>query len=443
MTLPDSLRRRPWPLDLVSCQSCIDPLGATGVSPVWQRQHGQDARGTHQLGLSTMLMVLAAVLTVPVPADAWETPRPGGAGSTVTLVGGQVVRPDGTLGENLAVVVRNGKIRRLVPAASVRDQNARRFDSEVVICPGLIDVFSQVGTAGQSLNTEPFVDPDANVLDAIDPSDDDFATALRCGITAAMVTPSPHNLVAGTAATLRTYGDDGQLDVLCDQGPLLFAFGDQILRQDRPPTARAGAMFEFRNLVQQARAGSAHPLVNAALAGQMDALVVCPRAVDVGTVRNVLGDAAGRFGFVHTVDAIDVAAGLQGHDRPVVVGPYTFASSRRVLLGAAALSHSGVEVAFSGRFPEFPADSLRITAALAVRYGMEPASARRAITIAPARTAGVADRIGSIAPGKDGDLIVFSHDPLRLDAVVLEVYIKGVRVYAAANQDISAAGTRP
>jgi imidazolonepropionase-like amidohydrolase len=249
--------------------------------------------------------------------------------------------------------------------------------------------------------------------------------------------------VAGTAATFRTYVHEGQLEVLCDQGPLLFALGDEILRPNRRPTSQAGALYELRNLVQQAREGSAHPLVNAALAGQMDVLVDCGRAADVRTARHAFGDAAGNFGIVHTADAIEVAKELQDHDRPVVVGPYTFASSRRELLGAAALNKAGVEVAFSGRIPAFAADSLRITAALAVRHGMEPAAARRAITIGPARTAGVADRIGSIAPGKDSDLVVFSRDPLRLDATVLEVYIRGVRVYAAANQDTSAAGSRP
>jgi imidazolonepropionase-like amidohydrolase len=361
----------------------------------------------------------------------------------VTLVGAQVVRPNGTLDENVAVVVRDGKIRRVVPADSVRDPNARRFDEAVVISPGLIDVFSLVGSGGQSLDTEPFVDPDANVLDAIDPSDEDFTAALRCGITAAMLAPSPHNLVAGTAATVRTYTDNGRLDVLRDQGPLLIAIGDEIVRQNRPPTSRAGALYELRNLTKQAQAGNAHPLVNAALAGQLDALVVCEQAMDVGTALDALGDTAARFGIVHSADAIDVAAQLRKQGSPVVVGPYTFASSRRVLLGAAALAGSNVDVAFSGGFPVSPPDSLRITAALAVRHGMDPASARRAITVVPARTAGVADRIGSIAPGKDGDLVVFSGDPLRLDSAVLEVYVKGVRVYAAANQDISAAGTRP
>jgi imidazolonepropionase-like amidohydrolase len=202
-------------------------------------------------------------------------------------------------------------------------------------------------------------------------------------------------------------------------------------------------MRELKDLVQQAGAGSAHPLVNAALAGQMDALVVCPEDVDVRAIREAFGDAAGQFGIVHSVDGIDVADRLRGHEGPVVVGPYTFASAPRVLQGAAALSQSGVEVAFCGRVPQFSADSLRITAALAVRYGMEPSAARRAITIVPATAAGVADRIGSIAPGKDGDLVVFSADPLRLDATVLEVYIRGVRVYDAANQDPQAAGARP
>ena len=83
--------------------------------------------------------------------------------------------------------------------------------------------------------------------------------------------------------------------------------------------------------------------------------------------------------------------------------------------------------------PEHAADALRITAALAVRYGMDPAKARRAITGLPAIVTGVPKRIGSIKEGMDADLVVFSDDPLQLDARVLEVYIDGVRVYRAVD----------
>jgi cytosine/adenosine deaminase-related metal-dependent hydrolase len=39
--------------------------------------------------------------------------------------------------------------------------------------------------------------------------------------------------------------------------------------------------------------------------------------------------------------------------------------------------------------------------------------------------------VGAIEAGHDADLVVFSGDPLRLDSRVMEVYIKGERVYAA------------
>ena len=56
------------------------------------------------------------------------------------------------------------------------------------------------------------------------------------------------------------------------------------------------------------------------------------------------------------------------------------------------------------------------------------------MTILPAIAAGVSDRVGSIYKGLDADFVVFSDDPLRLDAQVLEVYVSGVRVYDASIQ---------
>ena len=86
-------------------------------------------------------------------------------------------------------------------------------------------------------------------------------------------------------------------------------------------------------------------------------------------------------------------------------------------------------VVFAGGSPGQGYDSLRLSAALAVRYGMDPADARLAITSRAAELAGVGDRVGSLRPGYDADLVVFSDDPLRLDARILEVYVSGVRVF--------------
>jgi hypothetical protein len=219
---------------------------------------------------------------------------------------------------------------------------------------------------------------------------------------------------------------------------MVFAFGEGVWRDDRPPTSRAGALYELRSLLADAREGEAHPSVNAAIAGRWGAVLVCDSGDDLTGARDALGELGRRFAIVHSEDAIDLAAEAEDLRRPVIVGPYELTSDRRVLLGAAALADSGVEVAFRGGYPETDVRGLRITAALAVRHGMDPAAARRAMTLVPAKVAGVGGRIGAIASGKDADLVLFSGDPLRLDARVLEVYVKGVRVYSAADQ-----GTEP
>ncbi|MHC4406569.1 MAG: amidohydrolase family protein, partial [Planctomycetota bacterium] len=241
----------------------------------------------------------------------------------------------------------------------------------------------------------------------------------------------------------RTWVDRGKLDVLRDDGPIVFALGDGVWQTDRAPTSRAGALYELRRLVAEHREGTAHPRVRAALAGRLDAILVCQTGHDVAAAQSALGNLMRRFAVRHTPDAIDVAGNLSTLRRPVVVGPYSFATSRRVLLGAAVLSEAGVEVAFRGGFPEAAPDALRVTAALAVRHGMDPDAARRAMTIVPATAAGIAGRVGAITPGKEADLVVFSGDPLRLDAVVSEVYVRGIRVYAAENQLDPSAGGAP
>ena len=73
----------------------------------------------------------------------------------------------------------------------------------------------------------------------------------------------------------------------------------------------------------------------------------------------------------------------------------------------------------------------RAAAAVAVRNGMTPAAARRAITSAPAAALGISDRVGSIERGRLADLVVFSGDPLDLRSRVLAVYVRGRRVFVA------------
>jgi imidazolonepropionase-like amidohydrolase len=62
---------------------------------------------------------------------------------------------------------------------------------------------------------------------------------------------------------------------------------------------------------------------------------------------------------------------------------------------------------------------------MAAAYGLSFEEALRTITLAPAQILGLADRVGSLAPGKDGDLVLFNGDPFEYLTLVCGVVIDG------------------
>ena len=68
-------------------------------------------------------------------------------------------------------------------------------------------------------------------------------------------------------------------------------------------------------------------------------------------------------------------------------------------------------------------------AQIAVRYGMEPMDALKAITINPAEMLRIDDRVGSLAPGKDGDVVILDGDPVSTFSHVLYTVVEGEIVY--------------
>ncbi len=394
-------------------------------------------------------MSIRTTLTLLVGLGVLGTPMlAGGAAPTEhdnpsVRLAGRVLLPDGTLASDMVVVVQDGKIIQIGKPTEFEGQVVRRAPAGSVICPGMIDLLATPSAVGQTVEDVHLLEPESNPLRVLDPRHRDFRTALEVGITSVMVGPAASNLVNGVCVTIRSHVAD-RFDVIRGDGPMLFAFGEGVWRRDRRPTSRAGAVLALRELVAQARNGKAHPQVNDAVAGKRDAWIVCSDKQDIVAVSQALGDARKWFGVFHSKDALDVAESVHGMRQPVVLGPYSLATGRRELLGAAELTNAGIDVAFRAGFPVANARALRLSASLAVRHGMDPAAARRAITIAPAKVAGVEERIGSIAKGKDADLVIFSGDPLRMDASVLEVYVLGQRVYWAKHQkNRSPAGAQP
>jgi imidazolonepropionase-like amidohydrolase len=74
------------------------------------------------------------------------------------------------------------------------------------------------------------------------------------------------------------------------------------------------------------------------------------------------------------------------------------------------------------------------SAALAVQGGMSEAGALRAVTLHAAQMLDLGDRLGSLEPGKDADLVVLSGPPFSVRTRVLETWIEGEKVFDAADR---------
>ena len=379
---------------------------------------------------TTTLLALLMALDLTTGSLAGATPAP------FTLVGGRVLRSDGTLKDGLAIVVAGQRILR-VAKSSEKLPNPVRLPPMSVVSPGIIDVCSSIGADGEAIEISKPVDSTASAADAVDPFHRDLAAAARAGITTVMVCPHPNNVVSGTAVTLRTAGDGSKsepLDLLRRDGPIVFALGEQVLRTDREPTSRSGAVLILERALVRATRGEDHPGLSMFLEGSVPGVLFCSELQDVHRALDVFS-AAGRLPHVvftpkQPLSAIKtLAERLKAFPKSfVVIGPLEFQSSHNTLAAGASLDRAGVPVVFSGGLPRNSRYSPRIAASLAVRHGMDPPAARRALTSAAAEVAGVSERVGSLEVGKDADIVVFSDDPLRLDARVEQVFIRGNRL---------------
>ena len=116
---------------------------------------------------------------------------------------------------------------------------------------------------------------------------------------------------------------------------------------------------------------------------------------------------------------------------PVAVGPTLTNASKLELLNKSwttpgILAAAGIPVSIITDAPVIPQQYLPLCAGLAVKAGMDPFLALQAITINPARHIGIEDRVGSLEPGKDADIVLTNGDPLVSDTVVRAVYVDGV-----------------
>jgi imidazolonepropionase-like amidohydrolase len=112
----------------------------------------------------------------------------------------------------------------------------------------------------------------------------------------------------------------------------------------------------------------------------------------------------------HSTEAYKVAPEIAKRGVSAVVLPLgdRIGVTEDAMEGPYVLWKAGVRIAMHTDHPVIDEKWLRLSGALAMRYGLPEEEALKALTINPAVIARVGDRVGSLEPGKDADIVVFN-----------------------------------
>ena len=326
--------------------------------------------------------------------------------------------------EGGVVVLSGGKVASVGRAAPPAGAGRVVDLPSAFATPGWVDAATSTGIAGLDSEVTRESTPCVRPLDAFDPRSREVRAALAAGVTSLFLEPGGANVVGGLAAVVKTApGESGAPRVVRPDAALRFAFGDDPSAGNFPargipfsiyarrPTTRMGVLAVFRDA-----------WISPAAARAEDLRMALRVREDLG-VRAVVEDAS---------EGWMMAGALAKAGVECVVGPVLHPVDGRgwrgtepALGNAAILRAAGVPVALT---TGGASEGLRDQAALARRYGLPAVDALAAVTSEAARLSGAGDRVGSLAPGMDGDLVVFDGDPLEPASRVLLVIVDGTVV---------------
>ncbi|MBK9120126.1 MAG: amidohydrolase family protein [Phycisphaerales bacterium] len=365
------------------------------------------------------------------------------------------------------VVVRSGRIHEFGFGEPPRHELPEIHLPDTVVCPGFVSLGGALGNAHRGPESVSGLYQAADTLDRYARNEE----LLARGTTTSHLSAGEHRLVSGVGALAKVAGPPDQRllraaqDLCINLGvfdpPLLirppfYASSDVEIEPalvQRTQT-RLGTMLELRERIADAAAGGrprrADGTLDAHAAGfaaawhaALPLRIRAREAADVSAALELLA-TTGRSGYL--VDAAGwytVASFVADAAVPLVVrAPGGFFApggnlgfdpevdgDAQAALQALAL-HPTLRFALAGAAGDRIED-LRLAAIAAVRAGVSEQRALAAITRVPAEIAGIADRVGSLAPGTDADLLVLSGPPLDINSHVLRAYIGGVEVYRA------------
>nr|MBQ4319480.1 amidohydrolase [Clostridia bacterium] len=374
--------------------------------------------------------------------------------------------------EHGRVIIEDDKIISVGRSESTEPENGWLF-------PGFIDAHTHIGIIEDSLGFEGDdvnetgdpITPQLRGIDAINPLERSFSEARLGGVTAVMAGPGSANPIGGQFCALKTVGrriDKMLLGEGAESAAMKFALGENPKcvyhgKSQSPETRMMTAAMIRENLKKAVKYAEAMDKAHAepveteddlrddelpdepeydakndalmpVVKGELAAHFHAHRADDIFTAIRIAKEFNLKYTIVHCTEGHLIADELAEEDGfSAIVGPVMGDRSKPELsnkeyITPKALDDAGILCAITTDHPETPLYHLPLCAMMAVKYGLDFERAMRMITINAAKIMGYDDRIGSIKPGKDADIVIYDKCPLDMTAKIEKVYINGKEI---------------
>jgi imidazolonepropionase-like amidohydrolase len=391
------------------------------------------------------LLFLSLTLSAALPAQSLAV-----RAETLYTAAGPAIK-DGV------VLIQDGRITAVGRAADVKVPSGMVVKRAKVAIPGLVDGRSTVGLSGllnqahdqDQLEGSAPIQPELRAMDAYNGRDPLVAYLRSLGVTTVHTGHGPGALISGQTFVIKTDATEVTHGVLKAQAMVAATLGDGARAREagKSPGTRGkqiamlraelvGAQ-EYVRKLKEAEKGKEpgrdlrkETLVQV-LRKELPLLATAHRAQDILSLLRLAREFDLELVLDGASEAYLVLAELKAAKVWVILHPSmarSFGELENLSLETAAkLQSAGIPFTFQSGFEGYVPKTRVVLweGAMAAANGLGFDDALQALTLAPAKLLGVAERVGSLEKGKDGDLALYDGDPFEFTTHCVGTVIHG------------------